>query len=703
MCLFIKETRERAMSSSESMLGKRKRIFEEWKKFQNGEDVDHSIVRDFVYRSWLRCRALHVDPFRVVYRELTQEELNEELTRYSFLLESSKAIMEQIYSLISDSHSTISLATKDGVILHTLPLDSIISQRGRVSREEYIGTVGLATCLEEKKQLEIFAAEHYCTENHDFVCSAAPIRDKAGQVIGVLGITSPCETFHPHTGGMLGAAVYAIMEQLGLRELLGEQKALLELMDEGVITLDADRSVRFINAKAMTMLHLNSNPVGRNIDGVIRFSEAVKAFLDAKNAFHDVDTTLMAEEAALSIPCVVSAAVNHSTGGMILTLRESDRMREFATRLVGAKATFSFSDIIGTSPPMKEVLHEARRIAESDTTVLLLGESGTGKELFAQSLHNASPRRGKPFVVVNCGALPRELIQSELFGYTEGSFTGASRQGKPGKFELADGGTIFLDEIGEMPLDVQVNLLRLLQNREVVRIGGQRTRRVNIRIIAATNKNLYRAVQMQTFREDLYYRLNVFPLHIPPLRERTGDVELLARHFMKKFARQVGNSLKDFSKEALEALSSYDWPGNIRELENVMERAVYMAVGSELTLKDLPEKIAGAAGRHEQRSGPDAGGGSSVREREELEAALRNSRGHIAEALKILGMNRSTFYYRLKLYGIRPADFRHGRAEGAGEGKLSAAALEPLLSLNQEELKALAALARQLCRNKVGV
>ena len=170
----------------------------------------------------------------------------------------------------------------------------------------------------------------------------------------------------------------------------------------------------------------------------------------------------MAEEAALTIPCVVSAAVNHSTGGLILTLRESDRMREFATRLVGAKATFSFSDIIGNSAPMQEVLHEARRIAESDTTVLLLGESGTGKELFAQSLHNASPRRGKPFVVVNCGALPRELIQSELFGYTEGSFTGASRQGKPGKFELADGGTIFLDEIGEMPLDVQVNLLRLL-------------------------------------------------------------------------------------------------------------------------------------------------------------------------------------------------------------------------------------------------
>ncbi len=691
------------MSGSATMLEKRKRIFEEWKKFQNGEEVDHTVVRDFVYRSWVRCRNLHVDPFRVIYRELTPEQLDAETERYAFLLDSSKTIMEQIYSLISDSHSTISLATSKGVILHTLPENGIVSRRGRVSREKYIGTVGLATCLEEKKQLEIFAAEHYCTENHDFVCSAAPILDKSGQIIGVLGITSPCETFHPHTSGMLGAAVYAIMEQLGLRDLLGEQKALLELMDEGVITLDAGGSIRFINAKAMSMLRLRTEPVGKNIAGVIRFSQAVRPLFDARSAFHDVDTTLMAEEAAQSISCVLSAAVNHSTGGMILTLRESDRMREFATRLVGAKATFSFSDIIGESEPMKEVLQKARKIAESDTTVLLLGESGTGKELFAQSLHNASPRQGKPFVVVNCGALPRELIQSELFGYTEGAFTGASRQGKPGKFELADGGTIFLDEIGEMPLDVQVNLLRLLQNREVVRIGGQRTRLVNIRIIAATNKNLYRAVQEQTFREDLYYRLNVFPLHIPPLRERQGDVALLAWHFMQKFARQAGNSLKGISEDALKALSAYAWPGNIRELENVMERATYMAIGEEVTTADLPESISGASAHGVEEGPAEVGARSSEgQEKAAIEAALRTARGHVADTLKLLGMSRSTFYYKLKRYGIRSSDFRRGGPEDGSGGQDISRVLEPLLTLRKEELEALADLARQICRSREG-
>ena len=681
------------MQHGAAMRERKERIFAEWKKFQNGGEVDLSVIRDFVYRSWLRCRELGVDPFRVRCRELSPAELAGEMERHAFLRESSKSIMDQVYSLISDSHSTISLATREGVILRSLPADSAVSARGRISREEYIGTVGLATCLEEKKQLEIFAAEHYCTENHDFVCSAAPIHDRSGEVVGVLGITSPCETFHPHTGGMLGAAVYAVMEQLGLRELLGEQKALLELMDEGVITLDAGGAIRLINAKAMRMLHLRDTPAGVNIAAVIRFSRAVAPLLEAGKAFHDVDTTLMLEDGARSVPCVLSAAVNHSTGGMILTLRETGRMREFATRLVGAKAAFSFSDIMGTSPRLLEALRKARKIAESDTTVLLLGESGTGKELFAQSLHNASPRRRKPFVVVNCGALPRELIQSELFGYTEGSFTGASRQGKPGKFELADGGTIFLDEIGEMPLDVQVNLLRLLQNREVVRIGGQRVRRVDIRIIAATNRDLRRAVQSRAFREDLYYRLNVFPLRIPPLRERRGDIALLARHFMRKFARQAGNALKDISEEALRALEGYIWPGNIRELENVMERAAYMAGGEQVTLEDLPESVTEGA-----RGGSDAEGGG---EEAVLREALRASRGHVKHALGMLGMSRSTFYYKCRRYGIRTGDFRCSPAGPDGEGG-NPGRENPLAGLNAEELQALADLARRMCRKNGG-
>ena len=248
-----------------------------------------------------------------------------------------------------------------------------------------------------------------------------------------------------------------------------------------------------------------------------------------------------------------------------------------------------------------------------------------------------------------------------------------------------------------MPLDVQVNLLRLLQNREVVRIGGQRARRVDIRIIAATNKNLYNAVQSKTFREDLYYRLNVFPLHIPPLRERQGDVALLARHFMEKFSRQSGKTLRGISRSALDALQRYSWPGNIRELENVMERAVYMASGTEVTLKELPEVIAGRESERMQKSAEERP--CDRGEKAALEAALRASRGRIADALKLLNMNRSTFYYRLKRYGIRPADFRHDLR--MSEWK-NAAETNPLLGLRAEEMEALAGLARELCRNREG-
>ena len=219
-------------------------------------------------------------------------------------------------------------------------------------------------------------------------------------------------------------------------------------------------------------------------------------------------------------------------------------MRGFAARVAGSKAVYTFDRILGDSPPLMEVIDQAKTIARGNTTVLILGESGTGKELFAQSIHNASSRASRPFVAVNCGALPRNLVESELFGYEDGAFTGASRTGKPGKFELADGGTIFLDELGEMPMDAQVSLLRLLQNGEVTRIGGKSSRTVSVRVIAATNKNLEEAVRQHTFREDLYYRLNVFTLVLPPLRSRMSDIELLAEHFLLKFAGSLGKWLQ---------------------------------------------------------------------------------------------------------------------------------------------------------------
>ncbi len=640
------------MTFAAASLRNSQRIYEQWENFQKGKDVDRTIIREFIYRSWQRCRQYGVDPLMPVSKVASPSQLREQTVLNAPLIESSRVIMEKIFSMISGTMTTMVLANNMGMVLRVLPEDSESPVAGMFSREEYLGTIGIGTCLEEKRQIEIFGAEHYCRCHHGLVCSAAPIFGHNHDVIGILGVTTAAESFHSHTSGMLGTAVYAISQQMHLRDLLEEQHTLIELLEEGIIALDASKNIRTMNSKAMKLLKLKSMPVGSLVTDVIEFSRSTRAFLDEGTPFNDVDTTLIQRIDNVSLPCVMSGALNKSSGSMLITLKEMGRMRDFANRMTGMKPTFQFKDILGNSANIEQTLNSAKRIAPSNSTVLLLGESGTGKELFAQAIHNASRRAGKPFVVVNCGALPRELIQSELFGYTEGSFTGASRHGKPGKFELADEGTIFLDEIGEMPMDVQVNLLRLLQSREVMRIGGKTARIVDVRVIAATNRDLLQLIREHRFREDLYYRLNVFPISLPPLRDRAGDIEVLARYFIGKSSQQAGKQVDGLSQEAVQMLNDYSWPGNIRELENVMERAVYLTSGPVISASDLPSVMSDNSMRRK----------NSIKvhnEKEHIIAVLDKNGWNIKNSVQELNIPRSTLYYKIKKYNIS----RHDRNE----------------------------------------
>ncbi|MDR1124784.1 MAG: sigma 54-interacting transcriptional regulator [Deltaproteobacteria bacterium] len=257
------------------------------------------------------------------------------------------------------------------------------------------------------------------------------------------------------------------------------------------------------------------------------------------------------------------------------------------------------SEIIGQSTSLKNVFKVLAKVAPTDSTVLVTGESGTGKELMVRALHQGSARHDKPFVPINCGAIPKDLLESELFGHEKGAFTHALRT-RPGRFELADGGTIFLDEIGEMDLSLQVKILRVLQEKEIERVGGSGARKVDVRIVAATNRDLDKEVQEGRFREDLFYRLNVIPLHLPPLRERGGDVSILAKHFLELFCKKGGRKKLGFSPEAKLALECYAWPGNVRELENIMERLSILAEGNTVALDDLPGKILSSLGNLEE-------------------------------------------------------------------------------------------------------
>ena len=338
----------------------------------------------------------------------------------------------------------------------------------------------------------------------------------------------------------------------------------------------------------------------------------------------------------------------------IITLSKQTEAHLNATKMIYAEPTFSFDDIIGSSDAIRQVKTIAELGAAHNPSILITGESGTGKELFAQSIHNASSRRNGPFVAINCGAIPRTLIESELFGYEKGAFTGADKKGHPGKFELANGGTLFLDEIGDMPYDVQVTLLRVLQTQTVTRIGGAKPIQIDVRIISATNKDLRKCIENHTFREDLYYRLNVFTIPLPPLRERGRDIEEIARYFLTVYNKIYDKHVADIEEDVLRAFHAYRWPGNIRELENVMERAVILCKRDYITLIDIPDAIGKGA---EEAAAPLAVGGLLRHERERIEAALREYKGNMSHAAKGLGMSRPTLYKRVKEYGIDKRNF----------------------------------------------
>jgi two-component system, NtrC family, response regulator AtoC len=346
---------------------------------------------------------------------------------------------------------------------------------------------------------------------------------------------------------------------------------------------------------------------------------------------------------------------------------------------------FDFGNIIGDSAALKEVLAKVEQVAPTASTVLLRGETGTGKELVAHAIHINSPREAKPFVRVNCAALAPGVLESELFGHEKGSFTGAMAR-RPGRFELADGGTLFLDEVGDLPMEVQIKLLRTLQEREFERVGGSETIKVDVRLVSATNRDLEKMIEDGEFREDLYYRLNVFPINLPPLRDRLDDLAALVTHFIAKFARQMGLAPAPPAPDVVAKMCEYNWAGNVRELENIVERAMILARGAPLAAQHLDfGRRATVVAAPAAGSGPiatsapaaPAEDGKSLAERlldserKEIIAAVEKSRGNIASASRILGINRSTLYYRLRKHGLEhllPTKVQVGGEEPAGPG-----------------------------------
>lgn len=314
---------------------------------------------------------------------------------------------------------------------------------------------------------------------------------------------------------------------------------------------------------------------------------------------------------------------------------------------------YQFDNIIGRSAAMREIFHTVERVAPTRATVLLAGQSGVGKDMIARAIHQHSPRKNHPFIKINCTALPENLMESELFGYEKGAFTGANSS-KPGKFEQADQGTVFLDEIGDVPGNIQVKLLRILQERQFERLGSNLTRTVDVRVIAATNVDLRAALEQGRFREDLYYRLNVVPINIPPLRDRKEDIPFLARHFVQKLSAELGSVAKDISPAAVDRLLTHSWPGNVRELENTIERSLVLAPGEVLQPADLRIEAPRTVNLAASQQTPLLPEGETLEHWEQMmiREALRRANGNKSQAARMLGLTRNALRYRLSQMGL---------------------------------------------------
>ncbi len=390
-------------------------------------------------------------------------------------------------------------------------------------------------------------------------------------------------------------------------------------------------------------------PDGRDIKGTGEYTWLGHKAMQTRRPV--LGPSLLEEGAqALRIPITEHFGIGFNN---VLTVKQKKLL---AASERSARARYTFDHIIGESPAIRECLQRARQVAASNSTLLIYGETGTGKELFAQSVHNASARCGGPFVAINCGAIPAGLIESQLFGYEAGAFTGAKKEGQQGLFEQADGGTLFLDEISEMELELQSRLLRVLQEREVVRLGGKKRIPVDVRVIASTNKDLWQMAATGKFRQDLFYRLNVVDLRIPPLRERVEDIPLLARHFIKEFRSSFGTFVRDISKEAVACLQGYSWPGNVRELQNCIERTMNLTTNEIIQPEDLPALIRETFHGY---SGKKAGSAVSLEkathraQREIILRALADCGQNRRLAAQKLGISATTLWRKMKSLGLK--------------------------------------------------
>ncbi len=610
-------------------------------------------------------------------------ELERKLERNKRLLTIATPFVHLLYEFVAGNGFVVLLTDEQGCILEMTGDENIIGQnqpygiaKGVFMSEESIGSNAISIALHENSPVQIGGQEHFVKVFHQWYCSAAAIHDEKGNTIGCINLSGYREKEFPYILGLVVSSAKAIEYQLKSsfsemrqKETYNFVSQILNTLEFGVLATDINGKIRRANNLASGLLRTPIHKIeNRNLE---EFFVSWPHYLKkVKN--HDIITD---EEVQVNRPGI-RESLNFNVypltdgdgtiSGTVVTLRDMKRVYKMVNKYTGMQARYNFDDLIGESDEMKRIVEYCQNIADSPSTVLIQGESGTGKEVLAQSIHNYSSRREGGFVAINCGAIPESLIESELFGYTEGAFTSARKGGKPGKFELANGGTLFLDEIGEMPLDMQVKLLRALQERSITRVGGDKAISLDVRIIAATNRNLLEQVREGKFRQDLYYRLSVIPVYIPPLRNRREDIPMLISFFLNLKSVKLRKQLPDMDNKQFKKLISYNWPGNVRELENYIEK--YVNLEGKLDWADaimnpdiMQEALQPDANTRDSRLASESHLSQANQmegkvislgqmERIAIENALKVFNGNMTKVAAALGISRNALYQKIKKF-----------------------------------------------------
>ncbi len=627
-------------------------------------------LEELIQRSLLRSAEYGVDPHAPGAPEssrLSAEELDKRLQDQDEYFKLGRSQLDNLYRLLKDTGFCMALTDGEGYILYVVGDADLIehfkSRRclpGYRWTERDLGTCAIGLTLEEKIPVFLPGNRMFASKAQALSNAGAPVFATDGdEVIGVVSLSGYTENMHVHTLGLVRQAAETITAQLRERERSREidihnkyMDTLLESSSRGLLTVDREGAIVHANRRARMLMELPGDAVGKKISDFVEESFDISDSLVEGRPFSSREFQMREKGIRHFASLDPIRDSEEKLVGALLTVIEKKEIIRVATEMSGSQAHFTFDSIIGSSEKIEDALRMARISASSGTTVLLTGETGTGKELFAQAIHNESDRRTFPFVAINCGAIPKELLESELFGYEEGAFTGAKKGGRPGKFELADNGTLFLDEIGDMPFDMQVKLLRVLQTGEIQRVGGLRSVPVNLRVISATNKDLKQAIKEQQFREDLYYRICTLNIDIPALRERGEDILMLADYFLKRHAVSMNREYISMAREAEEAIKHYSWPGNIRQLESRIERAVHLVEDEEVGIRHFGMKeLLG------QDGGSSAGGELATlaeMEKQTIARTLNYFDGNILRTAETLGISRPTIYRKMKSYGIEP-------------------------------------------------